>query len=148
MDRPVPGEVATFLAPYPGAVYDLAVGLRAQVLAVMPNAHEFVWDATNAVSLAYTPTTDWHDGIVHIACYAKHVNLGFNDGATLPDPLGLLAGSGSRIRHVSFRTTDEVAAGWIGDYVRAALAQAQVPDDAGDGGTTVRVSNGPKRRPA
>ena len=92
--RPVPNEVFEFIGPYPDEVFDLAIALRARVLEVMPNAHEFVWDATNAVSLAYTPTTDWQDGVVHIACYTRHVNLGFNDGATLDDPLEVLSGSG------------------------------------------------------
>lgn len=113
----------------------------------MPNAHEFAWDATNAVSLVYAPASRWQDAVCHIATYAKHANLGFNNGAALPDPLGVLAGTGTRIRHVTFRTTAEVEATWIDDYVRAAIANANLTPDMGDGGTTVRVSEGPKRRP-
>jgi hypothetical protein len=77
-----PSELVDFLAPFPDEVQELALGLRERVLTVMPNAHEFVWDATNAVSLAYTPTTRWQDSVVHIASYAKWVNLGFNEGAS------------------------------------------------------------------
>jgi len=55
-------------------------------------------DATNAVSLAYTPTTRWQDSVVHIASYAKWVNLGFNEGASLFDPLGILVGTGAHVR--------------------------------------------------
>jgi hypothetical protein len=117
------------------------------VLAEVPRAHEFVWDATNAVSLAYAPAERWQDGVVHIATYATRVNLGFNDGASLPDPLGILTGTGARIRHVTFKSVDDVDAPWIGDYVRAALDHAGLGSDMGDGATTVRVSNGPKRRP-
>ena len=67
MPRAVPAELVDFLAPFSDEVQQLAVGLRARVFTVMPNAHEVVWDATNAVSLAYTPTTRWQDGVVHIA---------------------------------------------------------------------------------
>jgi hypothetical protein len=114
----------------------------------MPNTHEFVWDATNAVSLAYTPTRRWQDAICHIAAYTRHANLGFNDGASLEDPLGILEGTGTRVRHVPFRSLTDLVAPWIDDYLRAALANTGVSADAGDGGTTVRVSAGPKRRPA
>ena len=78
MPRAAPAELIHFLAPFSDEVHELALGLRARVLTVMPKAHEFVWDATNAVSLAYTPTTRWQDSVVHIASYAKWVNLGFN----------------------------------------------------------------------
>ena len=146
MPRRVPPELIEFLEPFAVDVQQIALGLRARVLGVMPNAHEFVWNATNAVSLVYTPTTRWRDGVVHVATYSKRVNLGFNDGAWLADPLGILAGSGSRIRHVSFFSAGDVGAAWIEQYLTAALAHAGVTTDAGDRGTTVRVSEGPNRR--
>jgi hypothetical protein len=147
MPRPVPAELVDFLAPFPDGVQELALGLRERVLTVMPNAHEFVWDATNAVSLAYTPTTRWQDSVVHIASYAKWVNLGFNEGASLDDPLGILVGTGGVIRHVRFVAIGDLEAVWLDDYLRAALDNAGCRADMGDGGTTVRVSEGPKRRP-
>jgi hypothetical protein len=118
------------------------------VLAAIPNAHEFVWDATNAVSLVYAPADRWQDGVVHIATYGTRVNLGFNDGASLADSRDVLTGTGSRIRHASFRSVEDVeAASWIEDYLRAALDQSGLTSQMGDGGTTIRVSQGAKRRP-
>ena len=75
------------------------------------------------------------------------MNLGFNDGASLDDPHAVLAGTGSRIRHVSFHAVADVDAEWV-DYLAAALAQAGLDGGMGDRGTTIRVSEGPKRRPA
>jgi hypothetical protein len=148
MTRRAPPQLAEFLEPFSADLHRIVRALRTRVLAVMPNAHEFVWDATNAVSLVYTPTTRWQDGIAHIATYPKRVNLGFNDGASLADPLRVLTGTGSRIRHVSFRSAVDVdEATWIDDYIAAALTQAGVSPEAGDRGTTIRVSDGPKRRP-
>jgi hypothetical protein len=145
--RPVPPELTRFLAPFSDDVQEIALGLRGRVLALIPDAHEFVWDATNAVSLVYAPSTRWQDGVAHIATYARRVNLGFNNGASLADPLGILAGSGKRIRHVSFDSVVDVEAAWIDDYLRAALGQAGLTTSMGDGGTTIRESKGPKRRP-
>lgn len=145
--RPAPTELHELVACFDDDLVELALRLRARVLTVVPRAHETVWDATNAVSLVYSPTPRWQDGIVHIATYGTRVNLGFNDGATLPDPRLLLTGTGSRIRHVSFRTATEADAPWIDEYVAAAAAQAGLDAAMGDGGTTIRVSKGPKRRP-
>jgi hypothetical protein len=145
--RPEPPELAEFLEPFDDDVVEIARRLRVRLIAEMPAAREFVWDATNAVSLVYTPTARWQDGICHIAVYTRHANLGFNDGAALPDPLGLLVGSGARIRHVTIRSVDEATAPWIADYVRAAMADAGMTAEMGDGGTTVRRSACPKRRP-
>ena len=39
----------------------------------------------------------------YVNAYTAHVNLGFFYGAFLPDELGLLEGSGKRMRHVKLR---------------------------------------------
>ena len=119
------------------------------MLATVPAAHEILWDATNAVSFVYAPGERWQDGVVHIATYTRHVNLGFNRGAALADPAGVLRGSGRSIRHVPFASPDAVtAAGWFDDYLDAALAQDGLDRTMGDGVTEWRASKGPKRRPA
>jgi hypothetical protein len=136
------------LEPYPEAVVEVVLRLRERLLGVVPDAHEVVWDATNAVSLVVVPSSRWQDGICHVAAYSRRANLGFNRGAALTDPLGVLQGEGRLIRHVTFASPEEVeAATWIEDYVRAALHEAGLPESMGDRGTTVRSSSGAKRRP-
>ncbi len=39
----------------------------------------------------------------YVNVFAAHVNVGFFHGATLPDPAGLLRGSGKFMRHVKLR---------------------------------------------
>jgi hypothetical protein len=39
----------------------------------------------------------------YVNVYTAHVNVGFFQGATLPDPAGLLQGNGRFMRHVSLR---------------------------------------------
>lgn len=145
--RAPPADLGRFLDPFAPEVRALALALRARVLDIVPSAHETVWDAYNAVSLVCSPTSRWQDGICHIAVYSRHVNLGFNDGATLPDPDGIPSGTGARIRHVTLRPGDDVSAPWIRAYVEAALAQRGLDRDMGDGGTTIRATTGGTRRP-
>jgi hypothetical protein len=48
----------------------------------------------------------------YVNVFKAHVNVGFYHGADLPDPKGLLEGTGRRMRHVKLRpgtATDEAA---------------------------------------
>jgi hypothetical protein len=96
------------------------------------------------------------DGVFHIAVYTKHVNLGFNDGATLPDPLGILKGAGNRIRHITIKTPADLARPEIRSYVRRArklaIADARklgetVPKNIDGVVSTVKAIYRKKRRP-
>src|SRR5262245_57914463 len=102
MTYPPPAALKKFLKPYDAAVRDLALELRALLLEEMAPCYENIYDAYSAVAIGYGTSDRLSDGIFHIAVYSQHVNLGFNDGATLADPQGLLKGNGNRIRHISF----------------------------------------------
>ena len=45
----------------------------------------------------------------YLAVQRDHVNLGFNFGAELPDPEGLLAGPGKLLRHVKITSDKDLA---------------------------------------
>jgi len=103
MTREVPDELNEFLTAFPPEVISSYLATRAEVLKLAPQANELIYDAYNALSIAYSFTENLKQGFIHIAAYAKHVNLGFNQGATLPDPGNLLQGNGTRIRHIKIR---------------------------------------------
>ena len=91
---PPPPELIKFLKPYDPEIQKLALGVRSLVLEEMAPCHENIYDAYSAVAIGYGTSDRLKDGIFHVAVYAKHVNLGFNHGATLDDPLGILEGAG------------------------------------------------------
>jgi hypothetical protein len=126
--HPPPAELIKFLQPYDRAIQKLALGLRALVLEEMAPCHENIYDAYSAVAIGYGPTDRVSDGIVHIAVYAKGVNLGFNHGATLDDPLGILLGKGKQIRHLTMRATEDLEQPEVRLYIRRALQTER--DDA------------------
>ena len=118
--HPPPPELIRFLRPYDRAIQDLALKLRSLVLEEMAPCYENIYDAYSAVAIGYGSSNRLQDGVFHIAVYANHVNLGFNHGATLEDPLGILRGTGKQIRHISIKTADDVARPEIRAYVRRA----------------------------
>lgn len=117
--RPPPALIK-FLSPYDRAIQKLALSVRSLVLEEMAPCHENIYDAYSAVAIGYGPTDRLSDGIFHIAVYAKGVNLGFNHGATLDDPMGILQGTGKRIRHISIKTPADLARPEVRAYVRRA----------------------------
>ena len=156
MTTPPPPDLVKFLRPYDRAIQDLALKLRAIVLEEISPCFENIYDAYSAVAIGYGLSNRFQDGVVHIAVYTKHVNLGFNHGATLEDPLGILKGTGKHIRHVTIKTPEDLARPEIRAYVGRAMKQAL--DDArklGDAPmnvkgvvSTVKAIYAKKRRPS
>ena len=124
MKYPPPRDLLKFLKPYDREVRDLALQLRALVLEEMAPCYENIYDAYSAVAIGYGTSQRLSDGILHIAVYSKHVNLGFNDGATLGDPKGILQGKGRRIRHLTIKSPDDLKRPELRAYVRRAQRKA------------------------
>jgi hypothetical protein len=124
-----PTALIKFLKPYDREIRQLALQLRALVLAEMAPCYENIYDAYSAVAIGYGPSDRLRDGIFHIAVYSKHVNLGFNDGASLADPKGILLGAGNQIRHITIKAPEDLARPEIRAYIKRArkfaLAEAK-----------------------
>lgn len=151
-----PAALIKFLEPYDRAIRELALSLRSLVLEEMAPCHENIYDAYSAVAIGYGTSDRLKDGIFHIAVYTKHVNLGFNRGATLADPLGILEGKGNQIRHIKVKTAADLARTEIRAYVRrarnVALADARklgesAPKPIDGVVSTVKAIYPKKRRP-
>ncbi|MDX6498387.1 MAG: hypothetical protein QOG23_1647 [Blastocatellia bacterium] len=121
--RPLPALIK-FLKPYDREIQDLTLRLRALVLEEMAPCYENIYDAYNAVAIGFGTSDRLSDGVFHIAVYSQHVNLGFNDGATLDDPKGILQGAGNRIRHITIKTPEDIKRPEIRAYIRRARKKA------------------------
>lgn len=77
--------------------------LRSLIASVAPEAHEIIYHD----ALGYGPTDSGFDRILYVMVFEAHLNLGFFYGGFLPDPEGLLVGSGKRMRHIKFRSLQE-----------------------------------------
>jgi hypothetical protein len=67
----------------------------------------------------------------YVVGYARHVNLGFCDGANLPDPDGLLEGTGKTMRHVKLRPGSELHGKTLANMVREAARRVRARQAAG-----------------
>lgn len=123
MPRPADHKLLTCLARYDPHVSSLALALREIVLEEAPQAIESLVDGY-AVAIGFSFTgKPLKDGFCHVVTYPDHVNLGFNRGALLPDPNGLLAGTGKLIRHLRFRNHEELGRPVVRRFLEAAIEQ-------------------------
>jgi len=68
----------------------------------------------------------------YVNVFTVHVNIGFFYGAMLPDPNGLLRGTGRFMRHVKLRLETAIDAAALRRLIESAYSdiQARVADDA------------------
>jgi len=108
-----------FLASYSPEVRDLALKARELILEVIPNALEQV-DPPSKI-IAYRVGLKMADIICVIAPYKSYVNLMFSRGTELPDPKGLLVGTGKRARHVKITSDRDLDAPALRALLEAAV---------------------------
>ena len=127
MTRQPDRQLLGYLAAYNPHVSDLTLALREVVLEEAPDAIESI-SKGYAVAIGFSFTgKPLKDGFCHIVTYKTHVNLGFNRGALLPDPNGVLAGTGKSIRHITIRNQNELEHPGVRRYLQAAIEQVNGP---------------------
>ena len=144
---PLP-EYLGFLAPFESRITELALATRKLVLEEAPDSTELIYDAYNVVATGYGFTGRPSDCFIHIAVYAKWVNLGFHRGSELSDPKGVLQGTGRLIRHIRISKPEDLAAPAVRAFVKQAIERAKRPaKDAPKVKSVVRAIYPHKRRP-
>ena len=86
------------LAQADGELGELCVHLRKMITGLHKQFVEIVWPTQKIVSYGVGPKK-MTEHYAYIAVFKARVNLGFYHGATLPDPEGLLEGTGKSLRH-------------------------------------------------
>ncbi|REK23342.1 MAG: DUF1801 domain-containing protein [Actinobacteria bacterium] len=84
----------------------VAEGLRNLAFEVHPDAVEVVRLGDRAATYGLGPKK-MSEGYAYILPHTSWVNLGFYQGAGLPDPDRLLEGTGARMRHVKVHSVEE-----------------------------------------
>jgi hypothetical protein len=123
--------------------------VRAAVRKRFPTLNELAYDYATSFVIGYSPTERGIDGVVSIAARADGVRLYFNfpQGVHLPDPKGLLLGSGRQTRFVRVEAASQLAHPDVRALVAVAIEQASVPVPSKGRGTLIIKSVGAKERP-
>jgi hypothetical protein len=95
----------------------------------LPGAVEMVYEKKRGMVVGFCPDERASNVINSIGVYSKWINLYFFEGDTLPDPDGLLQGSGSIVRHVRLDTAADLDRPAIKALMAEALKRADPPLD-------------------
>ncbi len=111
-----------FFSNYSPEIEAIALHARSLVLRVLPGATEQV-DTGNKL-VAYSTGGRMKDMVFYISAHKAHANIGLF-GADLPDPDGLMEGTGKRLRHVKLRSLQDVDSPALRALLEAAVAAHQ-----------------------
>ncbi len=116
-------ELEQFLTPYTPVVQELALKLRALIREVMPEVIEQFDPPAHLIGYGLDRT---YKGLIcGITLHKAHINLMFARGTDLPDPEGLLVGTGKRARHVTIQQEADLERPGVRTLLVAALQRQQ-----------------------
>tara|TARA_R110002096_G_scaffold12946_5_gene46033 strand:- start:1329 stop:1718 length:390 start_codon:yes stop_codon:yes gene_type:complete len=118
------GTFDDILAVADGELGAMCTFLRKLIASLHKPFVEIAWPRQKIVSYGVGPKK-LTEHYVYIAVLKARVNLGFYHGASLPDPDGLLEGTGKNLRHIKLHDLPACKAKAIKDLVRAAIEDRQ-----------------------
>jgi hypothetical protein len=113
-------DIESFLASYPAGVPELAHAARRLLAEALPGAEETLDQTARVIGFGYGPG---YKGTVCVLILSKTgVKIGLSRGSELPDPKGLLQGSGKVHRHIALQTLADLKQPGLKPLIKAALA--------------------------
>ena len=100
---------------HPGELGDIAQQGFALMRACGDEVREVLHDGCPVACLGNVP-------FAYVNAFKSHVNVGFFQGATLPDPARLLVGDGKFMRHVKLRPGTTTNSAALAQLIQAAYA--------------------------
>jgi hypothetical protein len=112
--------IDTVLVPYPDEVRSTASAAKELIRTLLPGVEETI-DPTQAV-LSYGYGTGYNGMICTLILSKSGVKLGLVRGGALPDPKGLLEGSGKVHRYVQLKAPADVRKPGLNALIKSAYA--------------------------
>jgi len=140
-------ELASFIAKFEPKHTKLIEECRAELRRVLPTATELVYDNYNFFVIGYCSSERASDCIVSIAAAANGVGLSFYYGAALPDPSGILEGSGKQNRFIRLPTAGKLREPEVLNLIHAAAAHGKTRLPSSGHGQLVIKSVSAKQKP-
>ena len=91
----------------------------------LAGAFELVYDNYNFFVIGYGPTERPSDAVLSLAARAGGLSLCFIQGAKLPDPAGVLQGSGNQTRFIRLESAADLKQPVVEALIQTALSRAK-----------------------
>jgi hypothetical protein len=140
-------QLAIFLAKFEPRVAATARAALSRLRKRLPGATEIVYDNYNALAIGFGPGDRASEAIFSIAVYPRWVSLFFLQGVKLPDPDGLLKGSGTKVRHIVLTEPSVLEQAGVKKLMAIAMMSAKQPIDPSQRRRLIIKSISAKQRP-
>jgi hypothetical protein len=120
-------QLASFIEKFTPEMAKRIRAARAKMRKRLPQALELVYDNYNFFVIGYGPSEKAGDAIFSLAAQAKGLSLCFLQGAGLPDPSGILRGSGNLVRNIRLDTAGTLDNSEVCRLIDVVLERAKVP---------------------
>ncbi len=101
-------ELERIISKQPPEMARLAREVLSKLRPRFPGAVEMVYDKKRGMVIGFCPDDRASNVINSIAVYSKWINLYFFEGDSLPDPEGILQGTGSMVRNIRINSADDL----------------------------------------
>jgi hypothetical protein len=117
-------QFAAFLSRFSPEIVALVKRCLPKLRRAFPGSTQLVYDYANSLVVAFSMSERGYEAIVAIAIYPRWVRLYFDK--SLPDPKGLLEGSGAKVRSVTLTAASDLDHGDIHALIKAAIKHSGV----------------------
>ena len=144
--QPTPSaQFAALLSRFPPEIVALVKRCLPKLRRAIPCSHELVYDYSNSLVVAFGMSEHGYEAIVAIAIFPRWVRLYLDK--SLPDPKGLLEGSGAKVRSVTLTAASDLDHGDIQALLKAAVKHSGVTFPRTRSTRIIIKSESKKRKP-
>jgi hypothetical protein len=138
-------QFSAFLSRFPAEIVALVKRCLPKLRRAFPVSYELVYDYSNSLVVSFSMSERGYEANVAIAIFPRWVRLYFDK--SLPDPKGLLEGSGGKVRSVTIKAASDIDHGDIKALIKAAIKHSGVTFPRTRSTRIVIKSESKKRRP-
>jgi len=115
-------QFSEFLSRFPPEIVALVQRCLPKLRRAFPGAYELVYEYSNSLVVGFGVSDRGYESIVALAIFPNLVRLYFDK--SLPDPKGLLEGSGGKVRSVVVKAASDLDSADIQALIKAAIKNA------------------------
>src|SRR5262245_14781092 len=138
-------QFSAFLSRFPPEIVALVKRCLPKLRRAFPGAYQLVYDYSNSLVVAFGMSDRGYEAIVALAIFPRWVRLYFDK--SLPDPKGLLEGSGTKVRSVTVKAASDLDHGDIQELIQAAIEHSGVTFQGTRSTRMIIKSESKKRKP-
>src|SRR5215471_14401174 len=117
-------QFSAFLSRFPPDIVALVKRCLPKLRRTFPGSYELVYDYSNSLVVGFGMSERGYEAIAAVSIDPRGVRLYFDK--SLPDPKGLLEGSGAKVRSVTLKAASDLDHGDIHALIKAAIKHSGV----------------------